>query len=121
VTPTVGPPTATPIGYSAFAGNGNVETDNFASPPNLSWVIEWEAQGTGTNTITVMLVDPEDGAEFIEIVNDSRTGQIGGSKLVVGNKGTFFLRVEGPESGWKTWIRQAVVSPGARTGTDTCT
>ena len=110
VTPTVGPPTptptATPIGYSAFTGNGNVETAVFDSPPNLPWVIEWEAQGVGANTITAMLVDPEDGSELIEIVNDSGTGQIGGINLVVGNMGTFFLRIEGPESGWSIWIRQ---------------
>ena len=109
-TPTTGPPTptptATPIGYSAFTGNGNAETEIFDSPPNLPCVIEWEAQGEGANTNTAMLVDPEYGSELIELINDSGTGQIGGINLVVGNMGTFFLRIEDPDSGWKIWIRQ---------------
>jgi len=69
-------------------------------------MIEWEAEGVGANTITVMLMDPEDNSEIIEIVNASGTGQIGGAIPVVGNMGTFFLRVAGSESGWKIWIRQ---------------
>jgi hypothetical protein len=36
-----------------------------------------------------MLVDPEDGTE-----------------LVYGNMVTFYLRVEGPESGWSIWVSQ---------------
>jgi len=89
VTPTVWPPTSTPIGYSVFTGNGNVETAVFDSPPNLPWGIEWVAQGEGANTFKAMLVDPEDGTE-----------------LVYGNMVTFYLRVEGPESGWSIWVSQ---------------
>ena len=33
-TPTVGSPTATPIGYSAFTGNDNAATAVFDSPPH---------------------------------------------------------------------------------------
>jgi hypothetical protein len=69
-------------------------------------VIEWEAQGVGVNTITVTLMDPNDDSGLIDIVNDSGTGQIGGINLVVGNIGTFFLRIEDPDSGWKIWNRQ---------------
>ena len=69
-------------------------------------MLEWEAQGVGANTIIVTLMDPNDDSGLIEIVNDSGTGQIGGINLVVGNMGTFFLRIEGPESGWSIWIRQ---------------
>ncbi len=49
--------------------------------------------------VYTLLVDPEDGSELIEIVSDSGTGQIGGINLVVVNTGTFFLRIERPESG----------------------
>lgn len=109
-TPTQGPPTpiptATPIGYSEFSGTGFLDTEEFSSPPNLPWVIEWEAEGSGANSINVSLMDPLTKGEIIELVADSGTGQIGGINLVVGNIGTFFLRIDGPEAGWKIWIRQ---------------
>ncbi len=89
-----------------FTGSGSVETELFSSPPSLPWVIEWEAEGVGANSITVTLMDPESRTEIIELVSDSGTGQIGGINLVVGNMGTFFLKVEGPESGWTIWVRQ---------------
>jgi hypothetical protein len=109
-TPTVGPPTpiptATPIGYSEFNGSGTVETDDFDSPPNLPWVIEWDAKGQGANSIVVTLMDSDSRTEIIELISDSGTGDIGGVNLVVGNIGRFFLRIEGSEVGWTIWIRQ---------------
>jgi len=109
-TPTIGPPTpiptATPIGFSEFSGNGSAETKNFISPPRLPWLIEWDAKGQGANSITVTLMDPESKTAVNELVSDSGTGDIGGVNLVVGNLGTFYLKVEGPESGWTIWITQ---------------
>ena len=69
-------------------------------------MIEWEAEGQGANMIKVTLMDPNDGSELIELINDSGTGQIGGINLVVGNMGDFYLKIEGPDSGWSIWIRQ---------------
>lgn len=89
-----------------FTGNGTADTGTFVSPPNLPWVIEWDAKGPGANSIVVTLYDPETGEALNEIINDSGTGDIGGVNLVPGNKGTFYLRVEGPETGWTIWIRQ---------------
>ncbi|MDP6668134.1 MAG: hypothetical protein QF357_12190 [Dehalococcoidia bacterium] len=110
VTPTTGPPTptptATPEGFSMFTGSGTVETESFLSPQHLPWVIEWVAEGIGPNSITVTLWDPEGRIELIEVISDTGTGQIGGTNLVVGNMGTFYLLVEGPEAGWTIWIRQ---------------
>jgi len=89
-----------------FTGNGTAETSEFVSPPNLPWFIEWEAEGSGPNTITVTLMDPDSYTEVNVIVSDTGTAQIGGVNLVVGNIGTFYLMVEGPDAGWKIWITQ---------------
>ncbi len=99
-------PSATPIGYSMFMGAGTMETGQFRSPPNLPWMIEWETQGEGSNSITVTLMDPESRTEVNEIVTDVGSGPLGGVNLVWGNMGTFYLKVEGPDAGWKIWIRQ---------------
>lgn len=69
-------------------------------------IIEWEAEGSGSNTMNVTLKDPESDTVVNNIVDDSGTGQIGGANLVKGNMGTFFLLVEGPEEGWTVWIYQ---------------
>ncbi|MBN4064272.1 hypothetical protein JYU04_00895 [Dehalococcoides mccartyi] len=69
-------------------------------------MIEWVAEGVGANSITVTLMDPDSKTEIIELVSDSGTGQIGGVKLVVGNLGVFYLKVDGPASGWTIWITQ---------------
>ncbi|MCH8116382.1 MAG: hypothetical protein IIB25_13000 [Chloroflexi bacterium] len=89
-----------------FSGNGAGDTAIFVSPPNLPWMIEWEAEGTGPNSIVVTLMDPDNGSEILEIVSDSGTGQVGGVNLVWGSMGTFYLKIEGPEAAWKIWIRQ---------------
>ncbi|MEE8046002.1 MAG: hypothetical protein V3T49_04105 [Dehalococcoidia bacterium] len=109
-TPTIGPPTPiptpAPVGYSFFAGKGTDETDVFVSPPQLPWIIEWEAEGTGPNILNVTLMDPHSDTVVNGIVDDSGTGQIGGANLVPGNMGSFYLLVEGPEEGWTIWIYQ---------------
>ena len=89
-----------------FSGNGTADTAIFDSPPNLPWLIEWEARGAGPNSIVVTLMDPYNGSELIELVSDSGTGQVGGVNLVWGSMGTFYLKIEGPEAAWKIWIRQ---------------
>ena len=89
-----------------FSGNGTVDTATFDSPPNLPWLIEWEARGAGQNSIVVTLMDPYNGSELLELVSDSDAGQIGGVNLVWGSMGTFYLKVEGPDDGWKIWITQ---------------
>ncbi len=109
-TPTPAPPTviptATPIGYSIFTGNGTVETAIFETPPRLPWIIWWEAEGTGPNSIVVTLMDPDSQTAITEIISVSGTGQIGGAKLFWANMGTFYLKIEGPEAGWEVWITQ---------------
>jgi hypothetical protein len=62
--------------------------------------------GTGANSIKVTLMDPESRTDVNVIVDDSGTGQIGGANLVQGNMGTFYLLVEGPDTGWEIWIYQ---------------
>ena len=89
-----------------FSGSGTVDTATFVSPPRLPWLIEWEAEGTGPNSIIVTLMDPDSRTEVNEVVSDTGTGQIGGVNLVFGNMGTFYLKVEGPDDGWKIWITQ---------------
>ena len=89
-----------------FSGNGTIDTAIFDAPPNLPWLIEWAAEGTGANAIVVTLMDPDSNTEVNVIISDTGTGQIGGVNLVVGNMGTFYLKVEGPDAGWKIWIRQ---------------
>jgi hypothetical protein len=69
-------------------------------------MIEWEAEGTGPNSINITLKDPESDTVVNDIVADTGTGQIGGKKVINSNKGTFYLLVEGPEEGWKIWIYQ---------------
>ncbi len=109
-TPTPAPPTAvptaTPIGFSIFTGNGTVETAIFETPPRLPWLIWWEAEGTGPNSIVVTLMDPDTQTEITELISDSGTGQIGGANLFWANMGTFYLKIEGPDAGWKVWITQ---------------
>ncbi|MCZ6538526.1 MAG: hypothetical protein O6922_01700 [Chloroflexi bacterium] len=89
-----------------FSGNGTVDTAIFDSPPNLPWLIEWEAHGAGQNSIVVTLMAPDNGSELLELVSDSGTGQIGGVNLVWGSMGAFYLKVEGPDTGWNVWVRQ---------------
>jgi len=89
-----------------FSGTGPGDTPEFDSPPFAPWVIEWESDGTGFNSIIVRLMAPDNRLEIREIVNDTGTGQIGGANLIVGNLGRFFLRVEGPGADWKIWITQ---------------
>ena len=69
-------------------------------------MIWWEAEGVGSNTIVVTLMDPDNGSELIELVRNTGTGQIGGAQIVYGNMGTFYLKVEGPDAGWQIWIKQ---------------
>ena len=89
-----------------FSGFGPGDTEEFDSPPLAPWLIEWESEGTGPNSIIVSLMAPDNREEIREIVNDTGTGQIGGAKLVIGNLGRFFLHIEGPQAGWKIWITQ---------------
>lgn len=51
-------------------------------------------------------MDPNDDSELIVLVDGSGTGQIGGTELVYGNMGTFYLKIEGPDDDWSVWIRQ---------------
>ena len=83
-----------------------MDTTSFQSPPRLPWLVEWQSEGTGPNSITVSLMDPDNGSEVNMIVDQSGTGELGGVNLVLGNTGTFYLHVEGPEAGWTVWIQQ---------------
>ena len=89
-----------------FSGTGSGDTAEFVSPPLQPWLIEWVSEGNGPNTIVVSLMAPDNREEIREIVNDTGTGQIGGVNLVIGNLGSFFLHIEGPQGEWKIWITQ---------------
>ena len=51
-------------------------------------------------------MDPDELTEIVELVSDSGTGQIGGANLFWANMGTLYLKIDGPDAGWKIWITQ---------------
>jgi hypothetical protein len=51
-------------------------------------------------------MDPDTQTEITELISDSGTGQLGGAYLFWANMGTFYLKIEGPDAGWKIWITQ---------------